>query len=294
MSADNQQATVGWLAGIFDTDGCFGIRLGHNQVLTPFASVSNANPLIIEAVADVLSSVGRHVGWKNNGNNAKRLGIVQVVGLQRLVKLFALFAPFLKTPQYDLLKDYVARRLALPRGSAYEQVDYEMRAALQKKPFLEPQRLHAMLSIYDQTFLSAWLAGAIDGDGSISLRSSKQPFNGQFRVCCDVQVHGTQAVTMDAVQWIARSLGSDFSVYQRKQRNGHAIFRAQTGSERRSEPLLQGILPYLKGKRRQAELVLDFIHYRDTVPFHTPHGDYERLLQKQVWQLNVRGDEDIV
>ena len=98
----------------------------------------------------------------------------------------------------------------------------------------------------------AWAAGFIDGDGFVSIeKSGKQSKNGYFRFTS--RVEATQGIIEPLLELIDLFGGSIHTVRNQ--------FGEYFGWRLRGEsvgPVLIALLPYLKVKKRQAEIAIEF------------------------------------
>lgn len=145
----------------------------------------------------------------------------------------------------------------------------------------------------------AYLAGLVDGEGCISIcPAHKKGGSTQLNVSLHV-LNNTNAKLID---WVAETLARyDIPHYvywagKRNYRNsrpcGLVALRRRTGIKK----FLLHVLPYLVGKRRQAELLLEFVESRITV-FETAqrnseswtYKDRDFEITRQIKALNQRG-----
>lgn len=107
----------------------------------------------------------------------------------------------------------------------------------------------------------AWLAGMIDGEGS--LRIYRQRIGQSLRFFAQIHITNTNLRIIAEVKSLFDALGIEFNVREignRKRNPAHApcySVRATKNSAMRK--LLSAMLPYLVGKRDQAETVLKFL-----------------------------------
>lgn len=105
----------------------------------------------------------------------------------------------------------------------------------------------------------AWLAGFMDGEGTIRISQGKSSKglrkpNWQERM----EVVNTHLETILEIQKV---FGGHFWVCTAKKKKWKTAYRLKwTQAETRG--LLQSLIPYLRTKRRQAELVLAFIEHK--------------------------------
>lgn len=90
----------------------------------------------------------------------------------------------------------------------------------------------------------AYLAGILDGEGCIS--ASKPPIH------ISVQVSNTD---LPLLEWLAENFGGSITL---KKQPGKTAYVWQRKA-RSTKPLLEAALPYLRVKRKQAVLALNFV-----------------------------------
>ncbi len=102
---------------------------------------------------------------------------------------------------------------------------------------------------------SAWLAGMIEGDGSLYISRHMLKNSVTFRTI--VSVTNTDARVIRGVSEIFYKLGCKFYYQVKKTKNGFAlsVIAAGMGS---TNKILDLILPHLRAKKDQAELLREF------------------------------------
>lgn len=119
----------------------------------------------------------------------------------------------------------------------------------------------------------AWLAGHMDGDGWIGIfkrmRSAEKRY---YRYSASLAVMTTSDRNAERTRQVLDSLGVKYND------RTMTAYVGEDGSRRRAKwqiqmqsnlgvkVVLEAILPYLAEKRRCAEIVLDYIEWRDTQP----------------------------
>ncbi len=107
----------------------------------------------------------------------------------------------------------------------------------------------------------AYLAGLIDGEGTVALYSN--PHGGSSN--CYVTVVRISNTNLDLIDWIVERFGARVVEYNRERSSsfGHKrLYRAEWASASDVGTILQGVMPYLVAKKRFAEMLMSFI----TVP----------------------------
>lgn len=109
----------------------------------------------------------------------------------------------------------------------------------------------------NQDTLYAYLAGLIDGEGTITLIKHKkgdwQPiFNASISIGMTVK---------DSIELFHQTFGG--SLYEEKRRGGHkTMYRCRITGNKSVPPVLKILLPYLRVKKAQAVAILAFCEER--------------------------------
>jgi hypothetical protein len=131
----------------------------------------------------------------------------------------------------------------------------------------------------------AYLAGFIDGEGSISLKlySRKDKPNKLFVNAIFTVTNADKGV----MSFVAHVFNREVRPEQRK--NWKTAWRVQVSKLDHVREILNHLLPYLKVKRKQAELLLEFCNYRLAKlhqVYKAPFDDYEKILIREVQRTN--------
>lgn len=141
----------------------------------------------------------------------------------------------------------------------------------------------------------AYLAGLIDGEGTITLeRTGNRRLSGVTGLSPHVVIANTnEAIIQYAVQLFQRlgvnpHIKTQLKGYGSRQKTCYWV--GMTGLTK-SRKVLEPLLPYLVGKTAQARLVLDFIYYRGSTAEAKgkPYGTYEIGILEKIRALNFRG-----
>jgi len=110
----------------------------------------------------------------------------------------------------------------------------------------------------------AYLAGLIDGEGTITLeRSGNRRLNGMMGLSPKVIVTDTDRAIVDATMTIMRRLGvNPYVKVQSPAKRKKACFWVTVSGLSKCKKVLEAVKPYLVGKLAQAQLVLDFVESR--------------------------------
>lgn len=145
---------------------------------------------------------------------------------------------------------------------------------------------------------AAYIAGFIDGEGYVALEHHKGCGAALYRPV--IKVGNTKKET---IVWLYKSFGGSYTVDKRNNPK-HKDCHTWVFSGKKLEPFIRKILPYLRQKRPQAELLLRRIKLYDKIGDesikHIPHSgwnfkykqkyiDEMISLYKEVRALNKRG-----
>jgi hypothetical protein len=100
----------------------------------------------------------------------------------------------------------------------------------------------------------AWLAGILDGEGSIAIRRHKSCDSVLFRFA----LYNTNPVIVsESKRMLEQILGCPVYVYTIKRAKTHRlIYHVVIGSRHKIARVLTELLPYIRGKKREAEIIL--------------------------------------
>jgi hypothetical protein len=127
----------------------------------------------------------------------------------------------------------------------------------------------------------AWLAGYIDGDGSICLTRSKRPNSRHLRYSARVTMTTTSPMLRDHLIALLGRIGVKPTVIGTKARrlNGYqhsAVWNINASSNIQAKKVLTAIRPYLIEKAHEADIVLVYLYWRSaqpTVPAGSRRGE---------------------
>jgi hypothetical protein len=133
----------------------------------------------------------------------------------------------------------------------------------------------------------AWLAGLWDGEGSITIFSHTEK-NGTKKLCPTLLVVNTDMTIIAEAKKLLDELDTSFHLFERRTNNPKHknAFQLSTRNAGYIEKVLTAILPYLVGKKAQAELTLQYVKKRA----HQHHYDEQDIAtQETVQAMNRRG-----
>jgi len=111
----------------------------------------------------------------------------------------------------------------------------------------------------------AWLAGILDGEGFIGISGWEK------KIVKRVSITNTSYELLAKASRIYRSMNLRFHWNYCKPKNRKEEFMILTVSSYGSiKKLLNVTMPYLTTKKTQAMKMLEFIAYRESIPYHSP------------------------
>ena len=136
----------------------------------------------------------------------------------------------------------------------------------------------------------AFLAGLIEGEGTITIQRSNKRKNGKHNILPIVQIANSNAELIEFAVKTLRETGASPYVYWKKQSEKTRAPSAtiHLGGYNRVGSFLKVITPYLISKRRQAEIVLSMCERRCNQPKNTPYADEDLQAVDLIRQLNTK------
>jgi hypothetical protein len=126
-----------------------------------------------------------------------------------------------------------------------------------------------------------WLAGFFDGEGTILLGRYFRKRDGLPRIKAEVMVGNTSKLVM---QHIAETL--DMPLYEEKRRDRKYLYTVRICRMKNVVPFLEKIIPYLKIKRVQAELLYAYCKSRIEKIHTSEYTNEELQIFNKVRELN--------
>ena len=101
-----------------------------------------------------------------------------------------------------------------------------------------------------------YMAALLDGEGSISLKPIRKRRDGRWELMTEVTLSNTHRPTLQFLQ-------AQYGGTLRRKHNKHrSISRLEWHRQADVQALLAALIPYLRIKRRQAELMLEYLRHR--------------------------------
>ena len=137
---------------------------------------------------------------------------------------------------------------------------------------------------------AAWLACAIDGEGTIGIwRQRRSKNDPRWRYYAAVSISNTN---FDFIKHASNLVDGAVHVHnsERVKKEGHRVCYVLRVRSRAIPQVLEQILPHLIVKRKQAEVALSFCRAQQSAPIHTPSDSeiYEHF-HLEMKALNKRG-----
>lgn len=161
-----------WLAGVIDSEGSFGLRRGKTNYVGYLRIATTDNDII----PNVCSITGHQSTTKKPSGQAKLVAnTVKWVGGQCRTIIEAVL-PYLYTKKEQAL--CVLEALSIRNGVSKPYTEAETERWYRLKSLLEQMNLTGLSRLYrsgpiDHRFSWSWLAGLIDGNGSVYLLRNK-------------------------------------------------------------------------------------------------------------------------
>ena len=126
-----------------------------------------------------------------------------------------------------------------------------------------------------------WLAGFVDGEGSILVSNYIRDRDGKLRVVPEVMIANTSKIVMTN---IAETL--DMPLYERKREDRKWIYDMRIRKNGNIVLFLEKIIPYLKIKRVQAELLYAYCKSRTDRPWRSEYTQEELEIFAKIREIN--------
>ena len=152
------------------------------------------------------------------------------------------------------------------------------------------ERAQVIPFVYDRPCLLAYLAGFFDGDGCFSLYKSQR--KEKIYLTPEMSCTGCDEKQIDAVSEIMKHLGYPYYINRRKgwKDNHRSSKDIKVIGIKRCLRVLPGIIPYLRGKKERAELLLWFCNLRKLLKgYSEPYTKVQWAIYDEIHLQNKRG-----
>ena len=308
---ERTQDTAAWLAGLIDSDGCF-IR---QHTASPVIAITNCDETTVKETEEAWSQMEipfytqRHdrgnVKWAVSYNT-------QVYGYANCGKAINRLLPYMRGKRKVAklnLERFGLRDLNRGRPLCEEEKSILSElAVLNKRGLCDPQRLSAELKKEDflqmikselaqngqsvsemdtpSTTDLAWFGGILDGDGHIG-----NFLDGKGHWSVRVLFSNSNPLIVGNGIWILERLRQPYWIETGRKKDPHhkTIYHVCVEGWKRCAKFLPVILPYLRGKKRQAEILRKVVDMRLSHWFREPYTAEETALLVQLRDLNKTG-----
>jgi len=114
-----------------------------------------------------------------------------------------------------------------------------------------------------------YIAGLFDGEGSISLFWQKRPDVARVRtVRASISIGNTDR---SIIEYLHQCLGGNFHSVKRSNPNWKPVY-LWTASTNQAVEIIKELLPYLRIKKKQAELLIEYQQYKRSIPWRGRTG----------------------
>lgn len=289
-----KETTKAYLAGLTDGEGCITIcesaRIDHHGIKTSYPSLGprfcivNANKKLIESVLQdwTLGSI-RKATYKNP--QYKPTYVWETRKLKEILKIIECILPYLKLKKKQglLMIEYCKSRLLAPKGGHCKYAKREKEIAKLIK-ILNHKDSFMIDKSHNETDIAmrAYLAGLIDGEGTIRIGIASSLGGGMTS-----QLYITNT-SKNLLSYI-KNLGP-WRIREHKHQNSHWRIAYRLILERQTEILkiLKNISPYLRLKRKQADLMIEYCKHRLSQAINTPYTERDKEIPKLIRKLNGR------
>ena len=133
----------------------------------------------------------------------------------------------------------------------------------------------------------AYLAGVLDGEGTFIIRRGRDATHG-YKFQAVVRVTNT---SWELIAWLHATFGGNVVRERDRRPNRKPCWLWSLDGGTLVVPVVQQVLPYLRVKRRQAEVVLEFYKVRNPFGKRVSYGEWARraALREDLCLLNRKG-----
>lgn len=288
-----KETTKAYLAGLVDGEGCITIcesaRRDHYGIKTSYPSfgprfcIVNANKNLIESVLQdwALGSI-KEVRYKNP--RYKPTYVWETRRLREILKAIEYILPYLKLKRKQalLMIEYCKSRLLAPKGGHCRYAEREIEIVKLIKALNHEDSFMIDKSNGETSrAMRAYLASLIDGEGTIRINKAS-PSGGM----------SPQLYITNTSEKLLRYIGNSgpWRIHEHTHQNNHWRKAYRLILERQIEiiKVLKNISPYLRLKRKQADLMTEYCKHRLNQVRNMPYTECDREIPQLIRELNGR------
>ena len=131
---------------------------------------------------------------------------------------------------------------------------------------------------------AAWVAGIIDGEGTITIRTKPYPGGKRYQVAALLACNTDAELIARLVEYTG--IGR-LRLHYRPEQKRKELWRWGT-DQRQAAAVVEQILPWLTAKRRVGELLLEFQTLRHPGKYRPGHAERQREIVAEVRACNQR------
>jgi len=269
---------LSWLGGFLDSDGSLGIHPKPEKRTVryiPGIWINGICPQTFIHIDNLLKEhkIGHYL-YCRRPRRGKLQYVIRVQGIKRCNTCLQTILPFIviKREEANLMAEFIDSRLSKPHNSPYTERELEIVGKIsdlksERRPLGMDRKINKL----------AWLAGFVDGDGSIGIyRDHKHKL--LPRLC----IGTTSQATYEYLGELLNGLGLSVSkTYRKAKGKAPAYYSVSAVGSTRIKPFLTALLPYLITKRQEAQLTSKFIESRQ-LNKHRPYSNTELALVKKI------------
>jgi|SRR5688572_24465915 len=129
-----------------------------------------------------------------------------------------------------------------------------------------------------------YLAGIIDGEGSVVLSKSSKRKNGKYNLHPYISITMHSLATLERVSEILKSLDVGHYIYHKS--NGYHLL--QSGGYKRLNSLLPKVIPFLVEKQERAMILYEYVCRRKDMKKNTPYTMDDENTFMRMKELNTK------
>lgn len=140
----------------------------------------------------------------------------------------------------------------------------------------------------ERLYIIGWLIGFVEGEGTLTITKSNKRKNGKYSLFPSLQISNTDIHLIEFAQINLKKLGIGSYIYHKKGINRADSHTLYCGGYKRLSKLIPIILPYLIAKKRQAELILEYVNNRKNLERWQKYSLRDLEIVKEIKMLNIK------